>query len=609
MTKILLSIFRTMFNRQSLIGMIFFSVGFLCNFFKQKPIPDRFEIIQGVFFAFAIALFLGFSSFTKPSKPITITAVALSIIFSQFLCLGYSFENKANWSLCFGSTFLIVIWILQSICFSIAIYPILLRLYGQIESCWKTNKKYSLNLWNWFWVAIVVRICFFIAFYPCVFGFDAAVSLRTCLDPNSAICDHHPFFTQLIIKGTYILGKTIGHISVGFAMLTICWIFISCLIIKYCITTIKKTNIGSIWVLVATITYVLFPLFPYLSIWPTKDGFFSYFFLFYLSTLLEIFTSKGLCLATNKNLLLHSISILAICLTRHQGIIIVVIEACCLVYLYHTQLIKILLATATPLVIVLSFSRFVLPALNVEPGGKQEVFGTLFQQTAFYAIKHPDDITKEDSLAINAILNIDIIKDQYDPYRTDHVKRIYKYNPRYSDTKKGPSKFCHIDRTNEISDLANYLYAWGRMFVRHPLTYIEATTSVCCGFFYDIDQLLILAEPEWAEKRQSIGPYNFYHVDCIASFYSRHIDSWLKIPIIKFILTIPLYSWIALLLVSVLFYRKDKPGVLLFLPFILSLLILCICPISFGRYIFPIVISLPLLFTYLITTTHKSCQE
>lgn len=525
-------------------------------------------------------------------------AVILAVVFSQFVSVGRSIHLVHDWSLYFGDSECICLWILQSLCYGWVFYRLFLGLIFFIDSNQndRVDSPMPINLHKLFAILVGVRLLFFAAFYPCTFGFDAAVGLHTLLDPESAICDHHPFYVQLLHGGFFLLGQKIGNASLGMALLTILFILSSSAIVVYGVRLLEKANVHSGWIKIFCIIYAIVPLFPYLSVYPTKDGIFTYVFLLYTFTLYEIWLSKAACLKYARFLLLHGLSILLICITRHQGIYIVVFQLLLLLFVFPKNRIQTALVSVPAIALALLMLKVIMPLCNVEPGGKQELYGTLFQQTAYYLQQHPDDVTEDELTAINSILNADSIASKYAYDITDGVKNGYKYNPWYRVAPDTPSMFRHIDHTGEDEALKAYRKAWFSMFKRHPLTCIEASVCVFSGFFYNNHRPILTIEPWWAENKNATTPeYTFWHVTRIADKYSKNIKKLTDKPVLSWFLSIPYYNWTAIFLLSLLIYRRDWRSMSVFFPTLLSVGILLICPVAFGRYTFPIIIVLPLL--------------
>ena len=570
-----------------------------------RALLPKYTIFYGVTIPFLLAFFEKYS--LNASFSLKVFSAIIAFIFSQFVTIEGSFYHMHSWALCFNSWTTIVTWCLRSFVYGFVFYKISLGIACIIENTYATSaKEYQLNYSKWLILIVCARLFALFLFYPLVFGFDSAVGLRTFMDPDCATTNHHPYFVQLIHALFFSIGKGIGHISVGFFVLGLLSILFSSAIILYGIRLMQYAKLSSSFLIAFVLTYALFPLYPYLSINPTKDGLFAYTFLLYLFTLFELFITETRCLNEKRYLFLHSVSILLLCLTRHQGFYIVLVECALLLLCFKSNWKGIILMSVPSLCLVTAFNKVLLPFLNVEPAGKQEVYGTFFQQTAFYLQQHPDDVTTSELLAINRVLNSDTIVAKYEFDRTDPVKNGYEYNPWYRLYNGAPSIFRHIDHSHEAEDLKAYRSAWFSMGLRHPLTYIEASLAVSAGFFYNFNRLLLETEPKWAENGAATTPeYRFVHFNKAARIYNNRIYSWFKYPVLNWIIAIPYYNWAAIFFLGILFYRKDFKGLIVFLPILLSLGILLICPMVYGRYSYPIVMGLPLLFIYTLYSKNR----
>jgi len=58
-------------------------------------------------------------------------------------------------------------------------------------------------------------------------------------------------------------------------------------------------------------------------------------------------------------------------------------------------------ALASLLAIAVVLPLIVFPLLNIQQGGRQEILGPLFQQTARYIVEHPDEVTDEEKEAMS----------------------------------------------------------------------------------------------------------------------------------------------------------------------------------------------------------------
>ena len=107
--------------------------------------------------------------------------------------------------------------------------------------------------------------------------------------------------------------------------------------------------------------------------------------------------------------------------------------------------------------------QVVFPALDVAPGGKQEMLGPMFQQTARYVVEHGDKIDKDQREAIDDVLRYDTLAERYEPAWADPVKYKYVYS--------APQKAWDA-----------YFAAWAQQGMDDPQVYFEALVSPVAGF-------------------------------------------------------------------------------------------------------------------------------
>ncbi len=591
------------------LGLLVIAVS-LANYFAGKiswtEAAPLSAVIYGALTPLALAFFR--SKTDEPAFGLKSSAAILAFFFSQFVTIGSSFFLRHDWSLCFGSRTSLLIWALQTLCYGYVFYTIILGCFCLPKSFRTEPESYQINAWRWFGGLLAIRIVYLLLLYPCVFDIDAAIGLRTFLDPDSAVCNHHPILVQALHALFFSIGKAMGYRSVGMALLTLLLICISCGILTYGLTLVAKSGAGRKKTLALAFFFLLFPFFPFLSVFATKDGMFAYSFLFYLFTLYELFISKGNSLRKWHFWILHIVAIIYLCLTRHQGIFFVLAEFPLLLFLYRPYWRQVLALHVLPLSLIFLFSNVLLPRLDVEPAGKQEVYGSLFHQTANYLRLYPDEVTAFERQAIDRILDCDHLPQGYSYNLTDGTKDSYKYNPM-STSREVLLSFRHVDRSSEESDLKDYRKAWYSMFLRHPGSYLQARLGVCLGFFFNNGKPLVKNESYWNNLPLS-QDYIFGYYEKFEWIYHNQAIIWATLPVLSWFLAIPYYIWLALVGLTLLLNRKDWQGTTIFLPVILSIAFLLICPYASGRYAFPVVAALPLLIIYLLTPNpSQQCQE
>lgn len=532
----------------------------------------------------------------------------IAFLISQFITIGASIDLSFSTVLCFGSLQSIGIYVAQTIIYSYVAYQLLAVSVSFLQN-YKIMPNDSesgvINLKKWFLIILSVNVLFIFVLYPCIFDVDGAFGLRTYLDPNEVKSNHHPFFVQMVHGFFFNLGSSLGNPTIGFAVLTLLFDVCCTSVLVYGLHLLVKLKVKTTWIKAIAILFAFSPFYLFVSHNPTKDGFFAIAFLAYCFTLLEIYASDNSCLKSWRFLFVHAISIVLVCLTRNQGLYIVLVEAALLLICYRKYILQLLVAIAPALTIVFLFNNIYLSSREVQPSSKTEFFGNLFQQTAYYLKCYPDDITSEEKAAISELFHIDRMPQAYNPRITDNVKGCY-IDKEQSIRKDSLQHFSNVRVPEESSKLKKYFGAWTSMFFRHPGCYIEVELNVIYGYFYNKGQALCILCTDWPESRATTKEYSFYQNVGVMSRVNSLFAYASNLPVISWIGAVPYYIWCFILLMALCFYRKDWKGIILHIPLLLSFAVLLVCPVTDGRYMYPILIYLPFLLIYILKTNNNS---
>ena len=219
-----------------------------------------------------------------------------------------------------------------------------------------------------------------------------------------------------------------------------------------------------------------------------------------------------------------------------------------------------------------------------------------FQQTARYLRDFPADVTPEEKAAIEAVLDYDTIGSVYRGNISDPVKATY-----------------HDDAS--IGDLANYFKAWACMFFRHPDAYIQATLNNYYEYYAFIDGQFEsnFTHISWMQMdmlNMGLAPYGFGHPEALelTHFEYEYVLSLLfHLPFFSLLMIPAVYTWtvIALFICSV--QRKNKAAfVAVVFPLVMQFMItLGPCNGTYGRYQYPIILSLPAILAMYISAVKE----
>ena len=205
----------------------------------------------------------------------------------------------------------------------------------------------------------------------------------------------------------------------------------------------------------------LVPVFGHYASLNMKDSIFSPIYLLWFTLIARLVNSKG-ALARSPGFFIVLLVFGVLCaLTKKTGVYVVVPTLAALALIYWRAWWRLgLQALAVGGVMWVVLPQAVFPALDVAPGGKQEMLGPMFQQTARYVVEHGDEIDEDQREAIDDVLRYDTLAERYEPAWADPVKYKYVYNA----TQKAWDAYFAVWAQQGMDDPQVYFEAWS-----HPL--------------------------------------------------------------------------------------------------------------------------------------------
>lgn len=400
------------------------------------------------------------------------------------------------------------------------------------------------------------------------------------------LVDHHPVLTTMIYGAFgWVSDQLTGNWMAGvFAFVCIQGIAYLLVFTGACA---YMRRIGCPLIAVFA-TYVFFTIMPFISTWSlcmVKDSLFAIFFIGYFMGLFETVRTRGTFLGRPRNLVLFCLCALMLCLTKKTGLFVVIPAAVFLAIKLRGKGRAKVWESLAPALVSVAIAGIILPlavfpALNIIPGGKQEVLGPLFQQTARYVADHGDEVTDEEREAIAKVLDYDRLAEDYQFDFEDAVK--YRYN---------------LDATNE--DIANYLQVYAQQGWKHPDSYAAAFWGLA-GYYVAptafINIRMVTVDTKMGEgdaKRYML--WNPDELDWLRNGLDDAYGTIARIPGLDVPLLIVTYAlWIPALLFYCMCRRRVKAAVL-FVPFLVLLAFCIIAPVYDARYVIPIFDAVPLL--------------
>ena len=463
------------------------------------------------------------------------------------------------------------------------------------------NKYYKYRLFIIAGIIFLAWVPILIILYPGTLANDTWGQLRQYLSlfQGGNLSDHHPVCDTL----------TIGFIIIEFLKLFKRWhlAFFAYVIIQSIITSLvfsktivfakEKLKVKNVYIFIMILIYALFPIFPGIVQGISKDSLFAWIYVLFFIDYLEIVRTNGESINKTKNWIYIGIISLACCLTKKVGFYIILLSLVGLLF-YKIVNRKKIIGIVIFLVLV---SKIIMPYMfekyNVTPGGEQEKYSMLFQQTGRYLKDNGNDVTKEEKEIIEEVIG------------KSTEKIVSVYNPVFADPIKG------YHQPTKTENYKKYLIVWIKQGLRHPKSYLNATNSMISG---------------WISFRMYKPLLNMNHHDQLNAKYfkeelayrnrNKKIADWLqnaydwfyKIPIVKYFFTYGMYAVLIPLFcfTTLIKNKKYRKYVIALLPLFLSIVLGCFLSPTSGaiegqRYLYPIIYTSQLVMMWTISYVKK----
>lgn len=518
-------------------------------------------------------------------------------LFALMQLLGRSYADDRTWDAVFGTRFVLfraaVVFAgraLLAACLVLCAFRLLDRVAGGDPAAAGVSPR------RFFLAAGLVVLCwlpYYCAFFPGLSNPDTGMQIAWALHyPTEWLqyspirgegiyaTNHHPYFVTLLFGLFARLGLALGDIAWGVALYCLGQLLLTAAVMTGVWCYLRRLGLPRGIFRGGLIFTALFPLYPMYAITMLKDSLFSLACLVFSVLLFEVVRTRGEALRRNWSCALLFCSALLVMLSKNQGVYFVA-AAGVLCLLSCRRRARAAAALLAPVLLFQAvWLQMLLPAWNVAPGGKQEVLGPLFQQTARYVATCPEDVTEEEAEAIRAVIDYDHLPELYDPTLADPVKFTYRQ-----------------DASDE--ELSAYYHAWAQMLRRHPDIYLQALLNNIYGGFY-LHHETALTYTGFDNRETAPYPELCVHpsprVEAAGTVARVLLSGVQHLPGIGLLFRIGFYPWAILFLFLDVLRRRQFPQILAQLPAILSVAVLIVAPVSGSyRYAMPMIYAIPFL--------------
>ncbi len=542
-----------------------------------------------------------YKAFSVTEKRIWRLSLIPACLFSFFEVFGESFKEISGWSeitstsrnmLKAGIKFFGLFLIFYVLC-SLLIYFLKDRHFiatsSEKECRWFTNNARS--LFFVFGLILLMWLPYAIADFPGLTNYDFFDMLDTFYgrDTNSiravvqisedvTLNNNNPVLQTLMAVGVMKIGSLLGSPYIGIFIFCYLQMIIFALVLSYSIYYLSSLGVKR-WIrVVILLFYGLVPWHANFALTTLKDTNFSFVMLLYLILFSDCVLHTEQFFEKKSKLVIFAILNLVLMLLRNNGAYVLLVMDVVLLIAFRKYWVKVLWSAILPLFVYMVLIVNVLyPALKISPGSSAEMYSVPFQQIARLIVEHGDQIEEEDQEVLKKIFTkYDELAERYSPEIADPVKSTY-------------NKYA----TSE--DMSNFFKVWAKYLVKYPGTYVQATMCGCYGYFYpEAEHWLVytdIAEPGLDYGVESPDSLSVWREELNQMSYILK-----QIPGLSMLVSIGFYTWLMILAIVRLIYAKEKKKILIWAPMIILMLTVLVGPVNtMPRYVYPLLLAVPLL--------------
>ena len=423
--------------------------------------------------------------------------------------------------------------------------------------------------------ALIIFACWLpwlIMNYPCSFNPDSEYQIEQWLGiyPWTA---HHPPFSTAIMGLCVSLGSAVWNRNFGCFLYVLLQSVSGAFVFSYVLTVLRRMGISRrVWI-VLLLFYAATPFWACFAQWFEKDFLYTQAFTLCLAFVLPVL-EKRRC-ETKDALRIGAAALIAILLRKTGAYELSPALLLVVVWLRKSDRTRMLAAALAAVVLSGCVNNVLYPALKIEKASIAEALNIPFLQTARYVNQFPDEVTKEEHDAIDAVLVYDEL-DKYDPEVSDPIKTNYRM---------------------DSGALPEYFKVWLQMFFKHPVCYFEAAFMLSYGYFAPVRPALdgyILSS--YYPKFSELGIYRVF-----GDFPTRAFDSlrqmFIGFPVLNILCMAGFYTWVLMACFVQILRKKQYGALLAFVPGIMNVLICIASPLCAStRYELPTIACAPIFF-------------
>ena len=522
----------------------------------------------------------------ETDKRLKLYSALYSLLIALFYCLGICFEKRESLHWIWQSRNELLNYLNLFFSHFVLYYcsSFLLFQFLRDHSCEpapNAGKNFSGKKVLLFWgLFLLAYIPWYLYCFPGNLTYDSGAQIYDAIHVEK-LSNHHSAFLDLILRCILLpIEKLTGSLQLGVGIYTLLQMLLMTFVFALCFERI--THYIRI-PLIKGLIFAWFALYPgntlfSVTIW--KDIPFSICFLGLLLCVDSAAENEKRFFHSKKSLFWLIFTLVFLPLTRHNGILIVILLLIFSLFRFRPFKRQILTAAGITCAILCIWNYLLCPLLNVERVGSGLFLSLPQQQMARVISEHYEEISPED---------LELFDSWYDG------PEIWReYNGIFADPVKN-----HFNQSQYQKDPSAFFKLWLKFAGKYPVTYLEAALHNTYGYWFPETQY-------WTTfygviPGQQLGDihaapiYKSLIVDKIYNWHAYHQE--LKTPLLSMLFSRGACWWVWLFCGFWCLYQNRKKFIL-FLPGLFLWLSILPSPVyNEYRYVYGLFIGLPLLLT------------
>ena len=543
-------------------------------YFKIIFSYNSFNFILLILYFLLFAFYNKYGVYYKNSdKKSQNTSCLLSIILSFILIIGSLVSSHVTETTGLIFNFHTIIYLFVGVLgFYLLLKNCICIILDILPNCF--DNRQNMNKKNFLTIFVLLIICwlpYLFRFFPAIMTPDSYYSIHYV--KNGILSDFHAFGHTWFFGLFYYLGMFLfNNMNIAVNFYIIVQMLICSLIFTYILKFLFDNGVKKIYIILVFLLFAFSPLFALYSITLWRDILFGMAFATLFIAIYNFVKNEYQFKVSI--IIIYIISILVILFFRNNGIYVFLLFIPFFIFLVKSNRKYIVIVNFVIVILYFIVKGPVFNYLEVEKTTSVEAFSIPLQQIS-RVIVNDGEIDQPSYDYLNEILDIQKVKDSYDPTISDFVKRA-------SDNKK------------ISNDKIKFLTTWFNIGFKNPRLYFEGYLCSTLGYWYP-DVIY------WATAGESSSIFNDINVFSkpLGPSFLKKTDVLIsrKIPLSSILWSIGTMFIILVVSTFLLIYRSKSKFLIAYIPlYCLWFTYMLATPVfSELRYVYGLFVCMPLL--------------